>query len=107
MKKLFVLLSSLTLAGVTGCGGGDNPSPVPVPGPSVRVQIGTPALPDTVYKWTPSESLDNSMVAQPFASPKKTTTYTVEAITKCGSVKSNVTVRVYKKLPNGELTEVK
>ena len=40
-------------------------------------QIGTPALPDLIYRWEPAASLNNATIAQPIASPSVTTTYTL------------------------------
>jgi gliding motility-associated-like protein len=40
-------------------------------------QIGSPALPDLIYRWEPAASLNNATIAQPIASPSVTTTYTL------------------------------
>jgi prepilin-type processing-associated H-X9-DG protein len=39
--------------------------------------IGTTAKPGYTYSWSPSNGLDNVLVAQPFANPATTTTYTL------------------------------
>src|ERR1700676_3468712 len=87
------------------------PGPVtPVVPPVITppsVQIGTQELPGTVYSWSPIQNLDNASIAQPVASPSKSTTYTVTATTQCGVTKSSVIVHVYKLLANGSLQEVK
>ncbi|MBC5994456.1 gliding motility-associated C-terminal domain-containing protein [Pontibacter sp. SD6] len=55
-------------------------------------------------KWSPAESLDNTSVARPVASPEETTTYTLVATSAEGCVSTDeVTVRVLQRLriPNG------
>lgn len=59
------------------------------------VKIGTAAQPNTSYKWAPAEGLDNPNVAQPIASPLKSTQYTVTTTTDCGKATSKVTVHVF------------
>lgn len=82
------------------------PGPNPVPVVS-SVQIGTPAIAGQSYMWMPMEGLDNPTAAQPMASPKCTTKYTVTATNQCGVVSSSMTVPVWKKGPKGNLIEVK
>jgi len=64
----------------------DNPvlEPLPAPAPycegsNTLVQIGTAPLDSVVYSWSPSTGLSNPAVAQPFANPGVTTTYTLTA----------------------------
>lgn len=103
MKILIAVLFLLTI--LVACGGND-PEPKPQPG-IASVKIGTPALPETTYSWSPGDTLDNFQFAEPTASPKKTTTYTVTAKTKCGAETSAVTVRVLQRSATGELVEIK
>lgn len=96
-----ILLSLL----LTSCG--KHNEPVPPPPPVVpHVQIGTPGDINSVYLWSPTEGLDNPTVAQPIASPSKTTLYTVTVTNKCGQVKASTTVHVFKKDANGKIVEV-
>lgn len=64
----------------------DNPvlDPLTTPAPycagsSTLVQIGTAPLDSVVYSWSPSAGLSNPAIAQPFANPSVTTTYTLTA----------------------------
>lgn len=41
------------------------------------IQIGTPAIAGNTYSWSPSIGLSNPNIAQPFANPNSTTTYTL------------------------------
>lgn len=106
---LFVFLVSIL---VVSCGGKDDvPAPVETPvGPGpvkfFRVKIGTPAKAGMSYSWFPADSLDNANVAQPMASPKKTTTYTVTATSKCGQASSHMVVKVFRINDEGQLEEV-
>ena len=99
----YFLLALLLLA---SCGKDDGGGSAPIVPPAAKVKIGTPAIPNTTYSWLPVDSLDNPKAAEPIASPKKTTTYTVTATNACGSADSHVTVRVYTTNPQGELVEV-
>ena len=40
-------------------------------------QIGVPSIPGNIYVWTPSTGLSDPNIAQPFASPSSSTTYTL------------------------------
>ncbi len=44
-----------------------------------EVQIGTPAITNYTYSWSPSTGLDDPNIAQPTANPSVTTTYTLTA----------------------------
>jgi hypothetical protein len=57
------------------------------------VLIGSAALPFVTYQWSPTNGLNNSTLAQPFANPTATTTYTVTA-TFLGSCVSSPTDQV-------------
>lgn len=103
MKNLFLVFAILFV--VASCGGEDDVVPTPNHPTKKKVRIGTPALAGMSYSWYPTDSLDNPLVAQPMASPTKTTVYTVTATSKCGSASSQMTVRVYKTSPDGELVE--
>jgi len=80
-----------------------SPQPVSAAGPdhvlikigNPFVQIGTKALPDTTYQWSPAEFVVDPKAAVTMANPKKTTVFKLTATTKCGSVESLVTVRVF------------
>jgi gliding motility-associated-like protein len=51
------------------------------------------------YKWSPAEGLNKTNVANPIASPAKTTTYTVEVVSEYGCVSTDqVTVTVLPKI---------
>lgn len=113
MEKLFWLL--IITVFLVRCGNDPSPvkpvnpvtpAPTPIPEKVVRVKIGTPGLAGMTYSWFPKDSLDNPEIAEPSASPKKTTTYTVTASSKCGQSSSNVVVRVYKVDEDGQLVEV-
>lgn len=67
-------------------------------GPSLphSAQIGMPALKDHTYSWSPTTGLSDPNVAQPFASPTRTTEYTVTAATQCGVSTSSVKVHVFR-----------
>ena len=41
------------------------------------IQLGTPAVAGYTYRWEPAATLDNPNIAQPIASPKTTTIYTL------------------------------
>lgn len=101
-----ILLIALFL--VVSCSKNDsNSTPTPSPVPTVSmVQIGTPGVVDSSYSWSPMDGLDNPILAQPMASPKKTTLYTVTVTNKCGSVSASTYVHVFKKDANGKLIEV-
>ncbi len=106
MKYLFALLL------IVSCGHNDVPVPVPVPTPTPNpvassARIGTSALEGMSYSWDNSDSLDNPNIAQPKASPKKSTLYTVSVKSVCGTATSSVMVKVFKPDANGVLVEVK
>jgi hypothetical protein len=63
-----------------------------------HTQIGTPALKDMSYSWSPAASLSDPTDAQPLARPKKTTVYTVKVTSPCGTSEAKVTVRVFNKV---------
>lgn len=67
-----------------------------IPGAPNAVRIGAPGDIDTQYQWDNADTLNSSSLAQPIASPKKTTVYEVTATNKCGRVSARVTVHVYK-----------
>jgi hypothetical protein len=71
------------------------------------VTIGSPAQADTTYEWSPKEGLSDPHAARPRVSPKRSTTYTVTATTKCGAAKSSVAVRVYKENVANRVMEVR
>jgi extracellular elastinolytic metalloproteinase len=54
------------------------------------VTLGTPALPNTTYSWSPG----GATTAQIAVAPGSTTTYTVTATTTCGSTSDSATVTV-------------
>jgi len=96
MRRLFLVWLVLGLLAITRCGNEPGPTPGPTPQPGVKsVLIGTPALVGHTYKWYPVEGLSNPNIAQPLASPKKTTVYTVTAITQCGSATAKMTLHVF------------
>lgn len=66
-----------------------------IPGHPQAVRIGTPAIDGQSYQWDNAETLDRSDVAQPIASPKRTTVYTVTTKNKCATVSAKVKVSVY------------
>lgn len=68
------------------------------------VKIGMVAKPDTTYSWSPSVGLSQVNAPSVFASPSKTTRYTLTATTKCGSSESTVLVRVFSE-SGREITE--
>jgi hypothetical protein len=58
------------------------------------VQLGTVAVPDVAYSWSPSSGLNDSSIANPKASPSVTTTYTLTQ-TQCDVVSvSSVLVEI-------------
>lgn len=59
------------------------------------VLLGTPALPDHTYSWSPG----GATTAQPFVTPQETTTYTVTATTGCNEASDAVTITVLGPLP--------
>ena len=59
------------------------------------VLLGTPALPDHSYSWSPG----GATTAQPFVTPQATTTYTVTATTGCNEASDSVTITVLGPLP--------
>jgi hypothetical protein len=59
------------------------------------VILGSPALPDHTYSWSPG----GATTAQPFVTPTETTTYTVTATTGCNQASDSVTVTVLGPLP--------
>ena len=67
------------------------------------VQIGTPAINDTVqFVWSPTNSLDNAFIDMPYASPTNTTTYylTVSEVSDaCPSYTDNMLVTVITDIP--------
>lgn len=65
------------------------------------VQIGSSAVPDMIYKWSPSLWLSDTKVSNPSTSPKDTITYvlTVTDSLGCGPAKDSVTIIVHQ-LPN-------
>jgi hypothetical protein len=81
---------------VTGAISTCSPAAIADAGPDQAVclgssaQIGTPALPDHTYSWSPGGMTE----AQPTVSPTVTTTYTVTATTSCGSNQDSVLVSV-------------
>lgn len=105
LTDLFILVAIVLLA---RCGG-DQPVPGPGPSPTpekvVCTQIGSPALEGHAYSWSPTVGLSDPSVAQPMACPKKTTKYTVTAVTKCGKATSSMTLKVTK-VVDGQLVEV-
>ncbi len=105
LTDLLILASIVLLA---RCGGEVTP-PAPGPTPEEKVScvlIGTPALADHAYSWSPVKGLKNPSAAQTLACPTKSTTYTVTAVTKCGKATSDVTVKVMK-IVDGQLVEQK
>lgn len=110
MKSIPIVGMILFLLAACGKNPEPGPAPVPVPTPtpvSSSVQIGTSALPGMSYSWDNSDSLDNPKIAQPVASPKKSTLYTVTVKTECGTATSSVMVKVFQKDAHGVLVEVK
>ena len=73
-----------------------SPQPIADAGPDQSIclgesaTIGTPALADHTYSWSPGGQTS----AQITVSPSSTTTYTVTATTTCGSANDSVTVTV-------------
>lgn len=107
MKPIIFVITSAVLVFIAQSCGKDEDDVTPVdPAVVARVQIGSEALEGHTYSWSPSDSLDNPMSARPMASPKKTTTYTLTATTKCGMATAKTTVRVFKRGEYGELIEV-
>lgn len=105
LTDLFILVAIILLA---RCGGEVNP---PAPGPTPEEKescflIGTPALAEHSYSWAPVTGLKTPNAAQTLACPKKTTVYTVTAVTKCGKATSTVKVKAMK-LVDGQLVEQK
>lgn len=105
---LFAGLVGVIFMIAVGCSS-DDPTPPNPPAPPVppgKVLIGTPALAGMNYSWLPVDGLSDPYVAQPFAAPEKSTTYTLTVTSPCGSATSNVRVRVFQKDEAGELIEV-
>lgn len=75
--------------------GGPDVNIIMAPGMAHFAAIGTPAADGQTYSWSPSVGLSASNVAQPAASPAKTTLYTVTATSKCGSASGKVLVHVF------------
>lgn len=106
MKRLILVsLALVAMIAINRCGGDDN-NPVPKPGDKNAVQIGSAALPDTTYSWSPVEGLSDPKVSNPWAAPRKSTVYTVTATTKCGKADDQVSVKVFKVDKDGQLIEV-
>ncbi|MEO8067685.1 MAG: gliding motility-associated C-terminal domain-containing protein [Flavobacteriales bacterium] len=57
-------------------------------GDSVQLQ----ASGGDTYSWDPATDLSNALIADPWAAPSNTTTYTVTATTVCGSDTASITV---------------
>jgi gliding motility-associated-like protein len=55
---------------------------------SDSVQIGTPAIAGNTYSWSPATDLSSSTIAQPFASPVVTTTYTLTVTSSASGCQS-------------------
>lgn len=86
--------------------GGPDKTLILAPGFPKAVRIGTPAKAGQTYSWSPSDTLDNALIAEPIASPVRTTVYTVETKNECATVSSKVTVRVWAEGANGEYREI-
>jgi len=86
--------------------GGEDKTILKIPGTGQSVKIGTPAVKGQTYSWSPEDGLDDPKIAEPIASPEKTTVYTVFARNDCATVSSKVVVRVYQEI-NGEMAEVR
>lgn len=72
-----------------------------IPGLPNSVQIGTPSEAGSVYKWNNGASLSDANVAQPIASPTRTTVYEVEVSNACGRVTAKGTVHVFRDATTG------
>jgi gliding motility-associated-like protein len=95
---------TVTSAGASGCASQDALIVKEIPGVDVRVisgdqrisrggsaQLGADGAP--YYSWEPAESLDNSKIASPLATPDKTTQYVVTGTNNYGcSDKDSLTV---------------
>jgi hypothetical protein len=62
------------------------------------VILGTPALADHTYSWSPG----GATTAQPFVTPTETTTYTLTATTGCNEASDSMTVTVLGPLPTAD-----
>lgn len=77
-----------------------NPSPVADAGEDhvvklgQTVQLGTSSLTGHRYRWSPETGLDDPTSPTPLASPKASTTYTLQADTTCGTAEHRVKVTV-------------
>jgi gliding motility-associated-like protein len=58
------------------------------------VQLGAPPRPGLVYKWEPAAGLNDSTLANPFASPPVTTAYTLTVTNNGGGCKTSAGVTV-------------
>ncbi len=76
------------------------PQPIAYAGDSVTVaagqsvRLGGMPVSDQTYSWTPAAGLDDPKSATPLATPAQTTTYTLSAMTNCGTAQKSVTVTV-------------
>lgn len=107
MRHLFALIV-LTVLLVLAVGCGKDPAPpAPVVPALSYTQIGMPVAKGLTCLWSPAEGLSDPKACQPLASPKKTTTYQLVVKSECGTASSSVVVKALKKLPSGEIVEVR
>ncbi|MEO5641935.1 MAG: gliding motility-associated C-terminal domain-containing protein [Bacteroidia bacterium] len=63
------------------------------------MQIGSPAVAGNTYSWSPSTGLSSSIIAQPFAHPSSTTTYTLTVTNASGCQSTDAVLITINPLP--------
>ena len=65
-------------------------------GPKSQIQIGSPSVAGNTYSWSPTTGLIDATLANPFANPSLTTTYTLKVTNtfSCSKISDPVTITV-------------